>query len=156
MKWNACGNVLISRRAIENFFLDTSLHKSSKAKEFGGRGNARCFVAEHMYPTRALQELILTEWQHFDPSLNDFSALMKKFNRICYVWYEEDERLEQSSYKSSLPEDADCHDVTARYRATGIEACETRFPEGNRLFTQLKRLRDENRTMDNIMKDIAQ
>lgn len=155
MKWNACGNVLISRRAVEEFFLDINLEKSSQARHFGGRGNARCFVAEHMYPTKALQDLTLNEWKGRNPSLDEFKLLMKRFNRICYIWHEEDKQLEQSSCRSSLPRDVDLRNVTARYRMVGIEAHETYFPEGKDLFALLKRYRDENRNVKLAITEIA-
>ena len=108
-----------------------------------------------MHPTKALQELTLKEWKDRRPSSDEFKRLMKRFNRTCYIWYEEDKHLEQSSCRSSLPKDADLRDVTARYRMVGIEAQKTRFAEDKELFARLKRYRSEHRTMENAIVDIT-
>jgi hypothetical protein len=68
IKWNALGPPMVSRKAVEVFFEEVlpnaqKLEKNNKASELtnGRELRGRCFVAEHMYPSKALKQLVL-DW----------------------------------------------------------------------------------------------
>jgi hypothetical protein len=61
---------MISRLAIEKFFTErlpggSSLQKGSTVQQFtlGQEKRGRCFVAEHVYPTKALQDLVFNLYE---------------------------------------------------------------------------------------------
>ena len=54
LKWNAVGDhVYITKRAISEFLSNPVVEKQTKASEYNEAApkGARCFVAEHMFPT---------------------------------------------------------------------------------------------------------
>lgn len=111
IKWNALGLPMISRQAIEKFMTEqlsdgSLLMKGTTVQEFtsGKERRGRCFVAEHVYPTKALQKLVFKRYATLDPSLEEVRGLLERHNRICYVWYEEDRRLTDANLRSSVPE----------------------------------------------------
>ena len=62
IKWNY-GNVAISRRAVNEWFSRPEISSYRfPAERLGGRRGSRAFVAEHMYPTRSLQALVLARF----------------------------------------------------------------------------------------------
>jgi hypothetical protein len=154
MKWNALGSPMISRQAIERFMTErlpngSPLMKGSTVQEFtsGNERRGRCFVAEHVYPTKALQKLVFRRYATFDPSLEEVRDLFERHNRICYVWYEEDKRLTDANLRSSVPEASskEAEDPLARYRAdgVGIEPLETSLKNGHEIFRKLTTCRKE-------------
>ena len=154
MKWNACGNVMISEEALVQFLENKSLSKSSKASDFGGIRNARCFVAEHIYPSKELQKLILNRYSETNPSFTDFQELMTFFNKICYVWHEEDAQLRIKGLSSSIPQQASPGNVIARYEEAGIFAFQTWFNDGKSLFDKLKILRNQGAGIADVKREI--
>jgi hypothetical protein len=154
MKWNALGPPMISRQAIERFMTErladgSPLMKGSTVREFtsGKERRGRCFVAEHVYPTKMLQKLIFKRYASCDPSLEEVRDLFERHNRICYVWYEEDKRLTDANLRSSVPEASskEAEDPLARYRAdgVGIEPLETNLKDGHAIFRKLTTCRKE-------------
>lgn len=148
MKWNALGPPMISRQAIEKFMTEklpdgSLLMKGTTVQEFtsGKERRGRCFVAEHVYPTKALQKLVFRRYATSDPSLEEVRDLLGRHNRICYVWYEEDKRLADANLRSSVPEASpkEAEDPLARYRSdgVGIEPLETSLKDGHAIFRNL-------------------
>jgi hypothetical protein len=152
MKWNALGSPMVSRQAIEKFMTErlpdgSPLMKGTTVQEFtsGKERRGRCFVAEHVYPTKALQKLVFSRFAARDPSLEEVRELFKCYNRICYVWYEEDKRLTENQLRSSMPESFPesspeaTVDPLARYREKGveIEPLETGLKDGYAVFRKL-------------------
>ena len=156
MKWNACGSVMISKEAISQFIDNPTVKKGSKALEFGGGVGARCFVAEHVYPSKQFKSLILKKFEDCDPSLEELKALFSKFNRICYVWHEEDKRLTSLGLRSSSPVGSKLEDLYARYEAAGISAIPTNFSQGSHLFKHLEKCRTDHLDVVQIVKEISQ
>ena len=152
MKWNASGNVLISLDALERFVNDSSLHKSSKAIEYGGRRGARCFVAEHVYPTKELQNLVLQMFSKKNPTKEEFVRFFRTYNCICYIWHEEDMKLNTLGLRSTLPKAALSSDVYSRYTQAGINHIQTNFKDGRLLFKSLHQYRDEGLGCSDISK----
>jgi hypothetical protein len=148
MQWNALGPVLMSEDALRRFLENPKLEKGSKAKDYGGIGNARCFVAEHMYPTKLIQKLTLKKFSENDPSFEEYVDFMSNINRICYVWHEEDAHLRDANLTSSLPEKAHEDDIFARYKAVGIKPIATQFESGTDLFKFISKRRAEGCTLD--------
>jgi hypothetical protein len=143
VKWNY-GNVLISRRAISEWFSRPEISSYRfPAERLGGRRGSRAFVAEHVYPTRSLQALVLAKFSGKNPTEREIADLLFRFNRICYVWHEENEALDRAGFRSSMPKSADEGDVHGRYREIGIDPVETSFRNGPPLFKQLNRWRQE-------------
>jgi hypothetical protein len=154
MKWNALGPPMISRQAIEKFMTEqlpdgSLLMKDTTVQEFtsGKERRGRCFVAEHVYPTKALQKLVFRRYATSDPSLEEVRDLLGRHNRICYVWYEEDKRLTDANLRSSVPKarSREPEDPLARYRAdgVGIDPLETSLKDGHAIFRKLTTCRKE-------------
>ena len=156
MKWNACGPVMISKEAISQFIDNPTVQKGSKASEFGGGAGARCFVAEHIYPSKLLKSLVLKKFEDCDPSLEELKALFSKFNRICYVWHEEDKRLTNLGLRSASPAESKLENLYARYEAAGISAIPTNFSHGSHLFKHLEKCRSDQSDVVQIVKEISQ
>jgi hypothetical protein len=105
MKWNY-GQVAISRRAISEWFSRAEISSYRfPAERLGGRRGSRAFVAEHVYPTRSLQALILAKFSVENPTEREIADLLFRFNRICYVWHEENDALDR------LASEAQCRGV---------------------------------------------
>lgn len=169
MKWNALGSPMVSRQAIVKFMTahlpnGSPLMKGTSVQEFtsGKERRGRCFVAEHVYPTKALQKLVFKRYATRDPSLEEVQELFKRYNRICYVWYEEDKRLTDNQLRSSIPElvpvsSAASDDPLARYRANGIdiEALETNLKDGHAIFRKLSACRAERRDINATIRSLT-
>jgi hypothetical protein len=166
MKWNALGPPMISRQAIEKFMTEqlpdgSLLMKGTSVQEFtsGKERRGRCFVAEHVYPTKALQKLVYRRYATFDPSLEEVRGLFERHNRICYVWYEEDKRLTDAKLRSSVPEASskEAEDPLARYRAdgVGIEPLETNLKDGHAIFRKLTTCRKEGFGITETIKSLT-
>jgi len=156
MKWNACGSVMISKEAISQFISNPTVTKGSKASEFGGGAGARCFVAEHIYPSKQLKTLVLKKFEDCDPTLEELKALFSNFNRICYVWHEEDKRLTSLGLRSSSPVGSELEDLYARYEAAEISAVPTNFSHGRHLFKHLEACRSDHFDAAQIVRNISQ
>jgi hypothetical protein len=171
IKWNALGSPMISRLAIEKFFTErlpggSSLQKASTVQQFtsGQEKRGRCFVAEHVYPTKALQDLVFNLYENADPSLEELCSLFKKYNRICYIWYEEDKCLTDNQLRSAVPQAAldssyvESGDPLARYRANGIDIdpLETAFKDGHAIFPWLNKCRDRGDEIDTAIANLMQ
>jgi len=167
MKWNALGPPMISRQAIEKFMTEqlpdgSLLAKGTTVQEFtsGKERRGRCFVAEHVYPTKALQKLVFRRYATVDPSLEEVIDLLGRHNRICYVWYEEDKRLTDANLRSSIPEASpkEAEDPLARYRAdgVGIEPLETSFKDGHAIFRKLTRCRKEGFSITSTIESLTE
>jgi len=171
MKWNALGPPMISRLAIEKFFTarlpdGSPLTKETSVRDFtaGREKRGRCFVAEHTYPTKELQNLIFTRFANHDPCPEEVKDICKTYNRICYVWYEEDKQLNDNKLRSSLPRLASSSssqsqdDPFARYRADGvaIEFIETILDDGHAIFRVLDQCRQLEANMEHTIKLLAQ
>jgi hypothetical protein len=182
IKWNATGrHVYISRFALDQFLSDRSLQKTTKAVAFNpekGPKNSRCFVAEHMFPTRALQEFTYSHFAAQDPSFEEFRAVFTGLNCLCYVWYEEDLALQASGLKSSIATDqieGECGDCYApdlgeaeleqwlkrlllrRYAncSPPIYPIETSFSDGQSLFRYLDNARSRSTPVAIVLKELA-
>lgn len=167
MKWNALGPPMISRLAIEKFFTarlpdGSTLTKETSVNDFtaGHEKRGRCFVAEHTYPTKSLQNLIFTRFATKNPSLEEVKDVCSIYNRICYVWYEEDKKLNNNKLRSSLPKlaasssDPDQDDPFARYRANevAIDFIETTLDDGYAIFRVLNQCRQLEADIDHTIK----
>lgn len=167
MKWNALGPPMVSRQAIEKFMTEqlpdgSPLMKGTTVQEFtsGKELRGRCFVAEHVYPTKALQKLVFSRYATLDPSLEEVRDLFERHNRICYVWYEEDKRLTDTKLRSSMPaasSEVPEHPL-ARYRAKGveIEPIETRLKDGYAIFRKLTTCRAEGYDITATIKSLTE
>lgn len=167
MKWNALGSPMISRQAVEKFMTEqlpngSLLTKGTSVQEFtsGQERRGRCFVAEHVYPTKALQKLVFKRYATFDPSLEEVRDLLERHNRICYVWYEEDKRLTDANLRSSVPEASsnEEEDPLARYRAdgVGIEPLKTNLKDGHAIFRKLTTCREEGFSIAATIKNLTE
>ena len=143
MKWNALGNVLISKKAISMWLDNSELKKNTPALNFGGPRNKRCFVADHLYPTKALKNRFKEQFSYNSLNKDEFKYFFKKYNRICYIWYTEDKSLNESGLKSTVPDDSDDDEcVFSRYETLKIEYISTKFEDWKKLFSELNRYRD--------------
>jgi hypothetical protein len=171
MKWNALGPPMISRLAIEKFYTarlpdGSMLMKETSVSDFtaGREKRGRCFVAEHTYPTKALQSLIFTRFANHDPSPEEVRDVCRTYNRICYIWYEEDKQLNNNKLRSSLPRlsassrSQPKDDPFARYRADGvdIEFIETILDDGYAIFRVLDQCRQLEVNIEDTIKMLAQ
>jgi hypothetical protein len=148
IKWNY-GDVAISRRAVREWFARPDIPSYRfPAERLGGRRGSRAFVAEHAYPTRSLQALVLAKYSEKNPTEGEVAELLFHYNKLCYVWHEENEALDRAGFRSSIPKSAEEADVHARYREVGIEPIETAFRNGPPLFKQLLTWRQEGVTFD--------
>jgi hypothetical protein len=143
IKWNY-GQVSISSRALKEWFARTEITTYRyPAANLGGRRGSRAFVAEHIYPTRSLQNLIISRFSGKNPTEQEVQALLSQYNRICYVWHEENEKLDAAGLKSTVPPSSAEDDIYARYREVGVEPIETSFSNGPPLFRKLREWRQE-------------
>lgn len=171
IKWNALGSPMVSRLAVEKFFSErlpdgSLLKKGTTVKEFtsGREKRGRCFVAEHVYPTKALQDLVFTRFACVDPSPVEVRELCIKYNRICYVWYEEDKQLTENQLRSSIPKTSSAtsshheDDPLLRYRAKGIaiEALETTLGDGHAIFRALDQCRARAESIEYAIRSLDQ
>lgn len=162
---------MISRLAIEKFFTarlpdGLLLTKESSVSDFtaGREKRGRCFVAEHTYPTKALQNLIFTRFANNDPSPEEVRDVCRTYNRICYVWYEEDKQLNNKKLRSSLPRlpasssSQSQNDPFARYRADGvaIEFIETSLDDGYAIFRVLDQYRQLEANIEDAINLLSQ
>jgi len=108
-----------------------------------------------MYPTRSLQALVLARFLKKNPTEHEVADLLFRFNRICYVWHEENEALDRAGYRSSMPSSAYEEDIQVRYSEIGIDPVETSFKNGPPLFTQLNRWRLEGIGPDVALSSLA-
>jgi len=181
IKWNAVGHkVFLSELALECYLANDSIEKNTKAASFdneNGPKNSRCFVAEHIFPTRVLQDFTYQQFADQDPSIEEFQAVFMALNCLCYVWFEEDIALQSSGLKSSLNSGAEeiCYDdyytlgLDATEAARGLkkllmhryENCsppiriiETRFSDGQGLFRYLRNARSLNMPLSKIVSEI--
>ncbi len=144
IKW-FYGDVMISERALREWFKRPEIIRyQHPASSMGGRKGSRAFVADHPFPTKELQNLVLSRYRRTNPTLKQIEELLRTHNRICYVWFEEDERLRAAGYNSRNPDSADPDDVFARYKEVEIHALGTRFPDGKYLFKCLSELRHDH------------
>ncbi len=156
IKWNANGNVLISEKALLNYLNDVSLSKNSKAFDYGGNKGARCFVAEHPVPTSELKKFSFNKFKNNLPDFQTFKSFFLTFNRICYVWHEEDIALNKAGLRSQIDIiDLDEYNMFSRYKTVNIKQISTNFKTGIELFKFLKKERDNN-TPFKIIKDIIE
>ena len=152
MKWNALGNVLISKKAISMWLDNSELKKNTPALKFGGPRNKRCFVAEHIYPTESLKKRFKDQFCYDNLNKVEFKDFFRKYNRICYIWYTEDKVLNENGLKSTVSDDSDddlC--VFSRYKESDIVYISTRFEDGKTLFSKLSRFRDLKYSYDEII-----
>ena len=181
IKWNAVGHqVFLSELALEHYLANDSIEKNTKATTFdseNGPKNSRCFVAEHIFPTRVLQDFTYQQFADRDPSLEEFQTVFMALNCLCYVWYEEDMALQSSGLKSSLNSGGEeiCYDdyytfgldATAAERglkrllmhryencSPAIRPIKTRFSDGQGLFKYLSNARSLNVPSSQIISEI--
>ena len=152
MKWNALGNVLMSKKALSMWLDNSELKKNTPALSYGGPGNKRCFVAEHIYPTECLKNRFKVQFCYENLSKNEFKDFFRKYNRICYTWYTEDEALKEAGFKSTVPDDSDADEcVFSRYKKLKIEYISTKFGDGNTLFSNLKLYRESRYKLSKVI-----
>ena len=162
---------MVSRLAVEKFFTErlpngSPLKKGTSVNEFtsGKEKRGRCFVAEHVYPTKALQDLVFTRFACVYPSPVEVRELCRKYNRICYVWYEEDKRLTDNQLRSTVPRSSSAtsslhdDDPLSRYRAKGIdiEALETTLGDGYAIFRALDQCRARAESIECAIRSLDQ
>lgn len=155
-RWNIYGNVLISRKAISLFLKNHDLDKSSKAVDWNGARGSRCFVAEHVVPFKVVKELYLKKFIQKNPSYEEYQRFFLKFNRLCYVWHEEDRNLKEMGFNSDVPDILNIEDkIFDRYDKCGIRYIETNSKNGNDLFKNLKNLRSKAVGLDEVINLIS-
>ena len=155
-RWNIYGNILISKKAISLYLDNINLDKNSKAVEWNGRKGSRCFVAEHVVPFKIVKELYLKKFIKENPSYDEYKNFFLKFNRLCYVWHEEDVVLKERGFNSSVPNFENIENkIFERYEKCGINYIETRFSNGNDLFKQLKYFRSNSIDLNDVIKLIS-
>jgi len=153
IKWNANGNVLISEKALLNYFNDETLTKNSKAHEYDGVKGARCFVAEHPVPTSKLKTFSFEKFQMNSPNLINFKSFFSTYNRICYIWHEEDSKLNKAGLRSIIKVDElTPSNMFSRYETVDIKQISTNFKTGNELFKFLKKQRENNVHYNDVKK----
>ena len=182
IKWNAVGDrVFISANALERFFSNPTLKKSTKAVVYdsqNGPKNSRCFVAEHMFPTRALQDFTFTQFQDRNPTYREFETIFRSLNCLCYVWFEEDVALQTSGLKSNLQSGVDAFGygpfysenmsdeetkkglrklLLRRYAncSPSIRAIETSYSDGHKLFQYLDQSRAAEIPLSEVLMEIS-
>ena len=154
-RWNIYGNVLISKKAIRQFLKFENLDKSSKAVDWNGRKGSRCFVAEHVVPFKVVKELYLKKFSKENPTFEEYKKFFLKFNRLCYVWHEEDLILKNMGLNDSVPDIKNIENkIFERYIKSDIEYIETNLQNGNELFKKLKTLRSGAATLDEVISSI--
>ena len=153
IKWNANGYVLISEHALQNYFNDKTLTKNSKAFDYGGVRGARCFVAEHPVPTSELKKFSFKKFNKKYPDLKNFKTFFSTYNRICYIWHEEDTKLNKAGLRSIIKVDyLTPSNMFSRYDNVDIKQISTNFKTGNELFKFLKMQRDNNIHFSDVKK----
>ena len=153
IKWNANGYVLISEQALQNYFNDKTLTKNSKAFDYGGVRGARCFVAEHPVPTSELKKFSFQKFNQKYPDLKHFKSFFSTYNRICYIWHEEDIELNKVGLRSTIKVDElSPSNMFSRYDTVDIKQISTNFKTGNELFKFLKMQRDNNVHFSDVKK----
>lgn len=180
LKWNAVGDhVYITKRAISEFLSNPVVEKQTKASEYNKAApkGARCFVAEHMFPTKQLQIFCFDVFKKSDPSFSEFQKVFKALNVICYVWYEEDEILRKSGLNSDITaakaidfsdfyyESIDTISLEKnlsrlkrlRYQnaTTALDPVKTQFQSGIQLFKKMSYMRNEKYELDDVVKGIS-
>lgn len=181
LKWNATGNnVYITDKAIYEFLNCSKLEKQSKAIEHNHRApkGSRCFVAEHMFPTKQLQIFCFEVFEDYDPSFEEFKKIFQTLNVLCYVWYEEDVVLRKSGLNSDITQEEKEVDFVnlfnrsldgrtleknlinlqrLRYDSADIplKAMQTKFKSGVVLFKQLSSMRQDHYELNDVIERIA-
>jgi hypothetical protein len=151
IKWNANGNVLISEKALLNYFNDKTLTKNSKAFDYGGVRGARCFVAEHPVPTSELKRFSFEKFKTNTPDLINFKSFFSTYNRICYIWHEEDNELNKAGLRSTIKvNELSPSNMFSRYDTVDVKQISTNFKTGNELFKFLKKQRENNLCYNNV------
>ena len=182
IKWNAVGpRVFISLKSLESFLSNSLLKKSTKAAAIDaqkGPKNSRCFVAEHMFPTKVLQDFVYTEYRNRFPTFAEFEIVFQSLNCLCYVWYEEDLALKASGLNSSIcarEEEFNYSDfysvemtkdeakkglrrlLLQRYGncSPAIQAVETCHSDGQKLFRHLEQARSDGISLSELLMEVA-
>ena len=120
VKWDLYGNVSISQLALEKFFEDKSLNKNSQAKNWGGKGG-RCFVAEHSIPMAVVKRKYFDTFKKKNPTYEEYKYFIQHYNRLCYVWHEEDTALNDAGLRSEVPNIENLEEnIYERYKSVGI------------------------------------
>lgn len=155
-RWNIYGNVLISEKAISLYLDNKNLDKNSKAVDWNGRKGSRCFVAEHVVPFKIVKDLYLKKFIKRNPSYEEYKNFFLKFNRLCYVWHEEDVNLKDRGFNSDVPDYENIEDkIFDRYDKCGIKYIETHASTGKDLFKQLKSFRSNSIGLNDVIKAIS-
>ena len=116
MKWNALGNVLISKKAISMWLDNSELKKNTPALNFGGPRNKRCFVADHLYPTKALKNRFKEQFSYNSLNKDEFKyffdeaaeshqplVIMGKRNKAVLVSEEDWQAIQETLFLLSVP-----------------------------------------------------
>ena len=157
IQWNIYGKVMISDQAIRRFLENPNMKKSSKQKDYGGTKHITCFTAEHIVPFKIVQQLFFDKFKQKDPKYDEFKQFFLKFNSLCYVWYEEDNKLNQKGLRSEVRNYPTLEkDIFHRYSLVDIKANPTKFEKGNQLFKELALLRQEDRNIKDVLSSIKE
>jgi len=81
-------------------------------------GNFKDLRHEHVVPRREIRKILLVE--HKSPTYEEIREILSTFCLAIVVTKEEDARLNRMGLRSKMPDDWDCKDRWARYKAAGI------------------------------------
>ena len=155
-RWNIYGNVLISEKAISVFLENNDLEKNSKAIDWNGRKGSRCFVAEHVVPFKIVKQLYLKKFHRKNPTYEEYQDFFLKFNRLCYVWHDEDTKLKDMGLNSEVPDIENLENkIFERYDKCDIKYIETSKKSGNELFKYLNELRSNLVSLSEVINLIS-
>tara|TARA_X000000368_G_scaffold272431_1_gene215953 strand:+ start:449 stop:1090 length:642 start_codon:yes stop_codon:yes gene_type:complete len=104
IKWNAYQNLFLSKKALNEFLIDDQLILIKSKKKFNGVLK-RCFMKEHMFPSKCLSDFFFTIFKDKNPSIDQTKLILTTLNATCYVWQAENIALSDSGLNSEIQSD---------------------------------------------------
>ena len=137
--------MLISRRAVREWFSrpEISLFYPASWIKIRGAGRLSRILSRSTFIRQDRFSLsCLRSSPDKNPTEREVADLLFQFNKICYVWHEENEALDNAGFKSAMPEYAAETDMfSGPYVKVGIEPVQTSFRNGPPLFRELNKWR---------------
>jgi|TARA_B110000259_G_scaffold154779_1_gene175546 hypothetical protein len=155
-KWNTHDALYISEKALSKFLDDPTLNRTSKAENYSGKKGSRAFVNEHIIPFNILIEKYKERFKNKNPSFSAYKKFFNQFNKICFVWHDEDILLNKAGYKKEMPSNHNSleENIFARYDAVEIKPIRTKFINPSCLFSELGERRNAGCSLHEVISQI--
>ena len=90
-----------------------------------------------------------------NPTYEEYRYFIQHYNRLCYVWHEEDTALNNAGLRSEVPNFENLEEnIYERYKSVGIHPIQSNHDHGNKLFRHLAEIRQSNFDPTIAIKDL--